>query len=84
MIDSLNDYRPVALEPIIIRLFERLVLKHLQASLPSALHQHKIAYCKALGGSSLAVTTRHFNIIKLDIVIFVSCEKSTSTHLHLD
>lgn len=47
-IDGLNDYRPVALPivavPIIIKCFGKLVLKHLQTSLPSAFDQHQFAY----------------------------------------
>lgn len=43
-IDSLNDYRPVALTPITMKCFERLVLKHLLTSLPPAFDQHQFAY----------------------------------------
>ena len=40
-IDSLNDYRPVALTPIVMKGFERLLLKHLEARLPLAVDQHQ-------------------------------------------
>ncbi|KAI3374216.1 hypothetical protein L3Q82_005941 [Scortum barcoo] len=36
---SLNDYRPVALTPIITKCFERLVLAHLKSCLPTLDHQ---------------------------------------------
>ncbi|KAI5616338.1 gastrula zinc finger protein XlCGF28.1-like [Silurus asotus] len=41
----LNDYRPVALTPIVMKCFERLVLAHLNYSLPSTLDSHQFAYC---------------------------------------
>ncbi|KAL0200139.1 hypothetical protein M9458_003326, partial [Cirrhinus mrigala] len=40
----LNDYRPVALTPIIMKCFERLVLTHLKDSLQSSLDPHQFAY----------------------------------------
>ncbi|KAI2644416.1 RNA-directed DNA polymerase from mobile element jockey [Labeo rohita] len=40
----LNDYRPVALTPIIIKCFERLVLTHLKDSLQSSLDPIQFAY----------------------------------------
>ncbi|KAK0133341.1 putative RNA-directed DNA polymerase from transposon BS [Merluccius polli] len=41
---SLNDYRPVALTPIVMKCFETLVLKHIKTSLPLALDPHQFAY----------------------------------------
>uniref|UniRef100_A0A674NYU7 Reverse transcriptase domain-containing protein n=1 Tax=Takifugu rubripes TaxID=31033 RepID=A0A674NYU7_TAKRU len=40
----LNDYRPVALTPIIMKCFERLVLAHLKDCLPTTLDPHQFAY----------------------------------------
>ncbi|KAK3572709.1 hypothetical protein QTP86_006144 [Hemibagrus guttatus] len=40
----LNDYRPVALTPIIMKCFERLVLPHIKASIPTDLDSHQFAY----------------------------------------
>lgn len=40
----LNDYRPVALTPIITKCFERLILFHIKAALPADLDQHQFAY----------------------------------------
>ncbi|XP_076836629.1 uncharacterized protein LOC143482213 [Brachyhypopomus gauderio] len=40
----LNDYRPVALTPIITKCFERLVLAHLKSCLPLTLDPHQFAY----------------------------------------
>ncbi|KAK3541028.1 hypothetical protein QTP86_012364 [Hemibagrus guttatus] len=43
-IRCLNDYRPVALRPIIMKCFERLVLPHIKASIPTDLDSHQFAY----------------------------------------
>ncbi|KAK2912409.1 hypothetical protein Q8A73_006522 [Channa argus] len=40
----LNDYSPIALTPIVMKCFERLVLAHLNDSLPSTLDSHQFAY----------------------------------------
>ncbi|KAK3539709.1 hypothetical protein QTP70_012032 [Hemibagrus guttatus] len=40
----LNDYRPVALTPIIIKCFERVVLAHIQSSIPDTLDPLQYAY----------------------------------------
>ncbi|KAI5617008.1 gastrula zinc finger protein XlCGF28.1-like, partial [Silurus asotus] len=40
----LNDYRPVALTPIVMKCFERLVLAHLKDSLPTTFDSHQFAY----------------------------------------
>lgn len=42
--NSLADYRPVALTPLIMKCFERLVLKHVQANLHPSLDNHQFAY----------------------------------------
>ena len=41
---SLNDYRPVALTPIVMKFFKRLVLKYIKTSLPLDLDPHEFAY----------------------------------------
>ncbi len=41
---SLNDYRPVALTPVIMKCFERLVSQHIENSLPSTFDPHQFAY----------------------------------------
>ena len=43
-VSSLNDYRPVALTPIIMECFETLVQGHIISSLPPALDSHQFAY----------------------------------------
>ncbi|KAI4892209.1 hypothetical protein NFI96_007149 [Prochilodus magdalenae] len=41
---TLNDFRPVALTPIISKCFERLVSSHVESCLPAALDLHQFAY----------------------------------------
>ncbi|KAI4881854.1 hypothetical protein NFI96_026640 [Prochilodus magdalenae] len=41
---TLNDFRPVALTPIISKCFERLVSSHVKSCLPAALDLHQFAY----------------------------------------
>uniref|UniRef100_A0A669B6K4 Reverse transcriptase domain-containing protein n=1 Tax=Oreochromis niloticus TaxID=8128 RepID=A0A669B6K4_ORENI len=41
---SPNDYRPVALTPVVMKCFERLVCQHIRASLPPTLDPHQFAY----------------------------------------
>nr|XP_024655500.1 LOW QUALITY PROTEIN: NACHT, LRR and PYD domains-containing protein 12 [Maylandia zebra] len=43
-ISSLNDYRPVALTPVVMKCFEKLVRYHITAALPSSLDPHQFAY----------------------------------------
>lgn len=43
-ISSLNDYRPVALTPVIMKCFERLVLHHIKDYLPPEFDPHQFAY----------------------------------------
>ena len=43
-VESLNDYRPVALTPVIMKCFERLVSKHIRTFLPPTLDPHQFAY----------------------------------------
>lgn len=43
-ITSLNDYRPIALTPVIMKCLERLVLHHIKAALPLTLDPHQYPY----------------------------------------
>lgn len=43
-INSLNDYRPVALTPIIMKCFEKLVRGYIISCLPPSLDPHQFAY----------------------------------------
>lgn len=43
-ISSLNDYRPVALTPTVMKCFERLILHHIKNSISATLDLHQFAY----------------------------------------
>ncbi|XP_061751164.1 probable RNA-directed DNA polymerase from transposon BS isoform X2 [Nerophis ophidion] len=43
-ITSLNDYRPVAFTPVIMKCFERLVLQHIKNHIPPDFDPHQFAY----------------------------------------
>lgn len=55
-IDSLKDYRPVALTPVITKCLERLVQHHIKALLPPSLDPHQYAY-KANRSTEDAIAT---------------------------
>ena len=40
----LNDYRPVALTPLVMKCFERLVLSHIRSIIPPDVDPHQFAY----------------------------------------
>ncbi len=43
-ITNMNDYRPVALTPVILKCLMRLVLSHIRACIPPDLDQHQFTY----------------------------------------
>ncbi|KAL6475087.1 hypothetical protein MHYP_G00161270 [Metynnis hypsauchen] len=43
-ISSMNDYRPIALTPIVMKCFERLILTQLKRNLSNTLDSHQFAY----------------------------------------
>ncbi|MEL6802586.1 MAG: reverse transcriptase domain-containing protein, partial [Bacteroidota bacterium] len=43
-VTSLNDYRPVALTPIVAKCLERLVMKHIKSAIPPSLDPYQFAY----------------------------------------
>ncbi|KAI5087807.1 gastrula zinc finger protein XlCGF28.1-like [Silurus meridionalis] len=43
-VSCLNDYRPVALIPIVMKCFKRLVMRHIKTQLPPALDYMQFAY----------------------------------------
>ncbi|KAK3570817.1 hypothetical protein QTP86_027623, partial [Hemibagrus guttatus] len=54
-----NDYRPVTLTPIIMKCFERLVLPHIKASIPTDLDSHQFASRGNRSTEDAISTTRH-------------------------
>ena len=63
---SLNDYRPVALTPIITMCLERLVLAHLKTSLPPILDPFQFAYCQNRSTKDTNFSALHSALSRLD------------------
>lgn len=63
---SLNDFRPVALTPIITKCFERLVLAHLKSCLSPTLDPYQFAYRKNRSTEDAISTALHSALSHLD------------------
>ena len=62
-----NDYRPVALTPIIMNCLERLVvLKHTNAALPPTLDPHQYAYRANRSTDDAIATALHTVLLHLE------------------
>ncbi|KAK3545619.1 hypothetical protein QTP70_008237 [Hemibagrus guttatus] len=64
--ECLNDLRPVALTPIIMKCFEKLVLSHLIVSLPPTLDPHQFAYRSNRSTEDAISTAIHLPLTHLD------------------
>ncbi|KAF7707231.1 hypothetical protein HF521_018449, partial [Silurus meridionalis] len=62
----LNDFHPVALTPIAIKCFEKLVLNHLTAGLPPTLDPHQFAYRPNRSTEDAVSTALHSALTHLD------------------
>ncbi|XP_041830687.1 uncharacterized protein LOC121632933 [Melanotaenia boesemani] len=62
----LNDYRPVALTPIVMKCFERLVLSHLKSCLSPTLDPHQFAYRSNRSTEDAVSTALHSVLTHLD------------------
>ena len=63
---SLNDFRPVALTPIITKCFESLVLAQLKTRLPPTLNAYQFAHCQNRSGNDAISTALHSALSHLD------------------
>ncbi|KAK3517048.1 hypothetical protein QTP70_033835 [Hemibagrus guttatus] len=64
--ECLNDFCPVALTPIVMKCFEKLVLSHLIASLPPTLDPHQFAYHPNRSTEDTISTAIHLALTHLD------------------
>ncbi|KAK3568580.1 hypothetical protein QTP86_009303 [Hemibagrus guttatus] len=64
--ECLNDFRPVALTPIVMKCFEKLVLSHLIACLPPTLDPHQFAYRPNRSTEDAISTAIHLALTHLD------------------
>ncbi|MCI4376387.1 hypothetical protein PGIGA_G00187890 [Pangasianodon gigas] len=65
-VSCLNDYRPVALTPIITKCFERLIIKHIKTLLPPSLDPLQFAYRPNRSTDDAITTTLHLALTHLD------------------
>ena len=59
VVSCLNDYRPVALTPIVMKCFERLIKPHITSNLPASLDPHQYAYRSNRSTEDAISTTLH-------------------------
>ncbi len=62
----LNDWRPVALTPIISKCFEKLIRDHICSVLPASLNPQQFAYRKNLSTEDAIAFTLHIALSHLD------------------
>ncbi|KAK2905569.1 hypothetical protein Q8A73_009512 [Channa argus] len=65
-VSCLNDYRPVALTPIVMKCFERLVMWHIKSQLPTSLDPMQFAYFPNRSTDDAISTTLHLALTHLD------------------
>ncbi|KAI5098695.1 hypothetical protein C0J45_10834 [Silurus meridionalis] len=65
-VSCLDDYRPVALTPIVIREFERLVMRHIKTQLPPTLDPMQFAYRPNCSTDDAISTTLHLALNHLE------------------
>ncbi|KAI5629763.1 gastrula zinc finger protein XlCGF28.1-like [Silurus asotus] len=65
-VSCLNDYRPVALTPIVMKCFERLVMSHIKTQLPPSLDPMQFAYRPNRSTDDAISTTLHLALTHLD------------------
>lgn len=65
-ISSLNDYRPVALTPIIMKCFEKLVRSHITSCLPPTLDPHQFAYRANQSTEDAIATALHTTLTHIE------------------
>ncbi len=61
-----NDYRPVALTPILMKCFERLVMQHIKSVLPPSLDPFQFAYRSNRSTDDAIATALHSALTHLD------------------
>ncbi|KAK3534992.1 hypothetical protein QTP70_001951 [Hemibagrus guttatus] len=65
-VSCLNDYRPVALTPIVMKCFERLVMRHIKTQLPPSLDHLQFVYRPNCSMDDAITTTLHLSVTHLD------------------
>ncbi len=65
-VSCLNDYRPIALTPIIMKCFERLVIHNIKTSLPNTLDPLQFAYRPNRSTDDAISSTLHLALTHLE------------------
>lgn len=84
-ISGLNDYHPVALTPVIMKCFERLVEQYSKASLPDTVDPHQFTYRANRSTEDAITTTLHTALLQLERqsnyvrILFIDCSSACST-----
>ncbi len=65
-VSCLNDYRPIALTPIIMKCFEKLVMQKIKTSLPNTLDPLQFAYRPNRSTDDAISTTLHLALTHLE------------------
>ena len=65
-VSCLNDYRPVALTPIIMKCFEKLVRAHIVSALPTGLDPYQFAYRANRSTEDAIATALHSTLTHLE------------------
>ncbi len=65
-VSCLNDHRPIALTPIMMQCFERLVMHHIKSSLPNTLDPFQFAYRPNRSTDDAISTTLHLALTHLE------------------
>ncbi len=65
-LSCLNDYRPIALTPIMMKCFERLVMHHIKFSLPNTLDPFQFAYRPNRSTDDAISNTLHLALTHLE------------------
>ncbi|KAK2899380.1 hypothetical protein Q8A73_012509 [Channa argus] len=65
-VSCLNDYRPIALTPIVMKCFERLVMRHIKTQLPTSMDPMQFAYRPNRSTDDAISTTLHLALTHLD------------------
>ena len=65
-VSCLNDYRPVALTPVTMKCFEKLVRAHITSSLPPGMDTHQFAYRANRSTEDAIATALHSSLSHLE------------------
>ncbi|KAF7689546.1 hypothetical protein HF521_012899, partial [Silurus meridionalis] len=65
-VSCLNDYHPVSLRPIVMKCFERLVMRHIKTQLPPSLDPMQFVYHPNRSTDGAISTTLHLALTHLD------------------